>query len=106
MQKKKREDISIAKEELEEKSNIEIDEKILNYDYKADYAKLIVSWIREGLKNNEDVSANYEKLLKFYNDEINYKPKENNVVELPKQEEEKEDDTLDCKRSRRKRKVL
>jgi len=76
-------------------NKIEIDEAILNYNYKADYAKLIVSWIREGLKNNEDVSANYEKLLKFYNDEINYKPKENNVVELPKQEEEKEDDTLD-----------
>ncbi len=91
MQKRKREDTySVAKV-----SKIEIDDKIINYNYKADYAKLIVSWIREGLKNNEDVSANYEKLLKFYNDEINYKPKENNVVELPKQEEEKEDDTLD-----------
>ena len=78
------------------KVKTKIDQDILNYDYQTRYAKLIVSWIREGLKNNEDVSKNYERLLDFYEDEINYKPKtkeKNNVVELPIQE--KEDDTLD-----------
>ena len=38
------------------KSQIQFDDKILNYEYNSDFAKLIVSWIKEGLRNNEDVS--------------------------------------------------
>ena len=57
MQKKKKEDVSIAKEELEEKSNIEIDEKILNFDYENDYAQMTLKHLKMRLKNNEDISS-------------------------------------------------
>jgi translation initiation factor IF-3 len=44
MQKKKKEDTySVAKVK-----ETKIDQDILNYDYQTRYAKLIVSWIKEG----------------------------------------------------------
>lgn len=106
MQKKKKEDLSIAKEEIEEKSNIEIDEKILNFDYENDYAQMILKHLKKGLKNNEDVSSIYERLKRCYEEEVEHKERvratkekrsllQENNNSIVMQKKKKEDNSLD-----------
>lgn len=105
MQKKKKEDVSIPAEE----NNIEIDEKVLNFDYQNDFSLMKLKHVKMGLEGKFDKEHTfqlYEELKKCYDEEIEYREKVRkteehrktlNVSSLPIQiqKKEKEDDTLD-----------
>lgn len=105
MQKKKKEDVSIPAEE----NNIEIDEKVLNFDYQNDFSLMKLKHVKMGLEGKFDKEHTfqlYENLKKCYDEEIEYREKVRkteehrktlNVSSLPIQiqKKKKEDDTLD-----------